>query len=38
MAKESNTLIIPASHSDVSGFVATAGKVLDNLKKNGTPV
>jgi len=33
LAKESNTLIIPASLSDVSGFVATAGKVIDNLKK-----
>jgi regulator of protease activity HflC (stomatin/prohibitin superfamily) len=33
LAKESNTLIIPSSLSDVSGFVATAGKVIDNLKK-----
>jgi len=33
LAKESNTLIIPSSLSDVSGFVATASKVMDNLKK-----
>ncbi len=33
LAKESNTLIIPSSLSDVAGFVATAGKVIDNLKK-----
>jgi len=33
LAKESNTLIIPASLSDVSGVVATAGRVLDDLRK-----
>jgi len=33
LAKESNTMIIPSSLSNVSGFVATAGKVIDNLKK-----
>jgi len=35
LAKESNTMIIPSSLSDVSGFVATAGKVLDGIKKAG---
>ena len=34
LAQESNTLIIPASLSDVSGVVATAGRVLDDLKKD----
>jgi len=34
LAKEGNTLIIPASLSDVSGVVATAGRVIDNLKKD----
>jgi len=34
LAKEGNTLIIPASLSDVSGVVAAAGRVLDNLKKD----
>jgi hypothetical protein len=33
LAKGSNTLVIPSSLSDVSGLVATAGKVIDNLKK-----
>jgi len=33
LAKEGNTLIIPASLSDVSSVVATAGRVLDNLRK-----
>jgi regulator of protease activity HflC (stomatin/prohibitin superfamily) len=33
LAKTSNTLIVPASASDVAGFVATAMTVLDNTRQ-----
>ena len=33
LAKTSNTMIIPASASDVAGFIATAMSVLDKVKQ-----
>ena len=33
LAKSSNTMIIPASASDVAGFIATAMSVLDRVKQ-----
>jgi hypothetical protein len=32
LAKQSNTLIIPANASDIAGFVATAMTVLDKAR------
>jgi regulator of protease activity HflC (stomatin/prohibitin superfamily) len=35
LAKESNTMIIPASAADVAGFIATAMSVLERVKQGG---
>jgi regulator of protease activity HflC (stomatin/prohibitin superfamily) len=37
LAKTSNTLIVPATASDVAGFIATAMTVLDKTRQIGAP-
>ena len=37
LARENNTMIIPNNLSDVSGMVASAMKVIQEVKKSGSP-
>jgi hypothetical protein len=38
LAKQSNTMIIPASAGDVAGFIATAMSVLERTKQGQAAV
>ena len=38
LAKQSNTMIIPASAGDVAGFIATAMSVLERTKQSQAAV